>query len=51
MGKSTEQQPARRRRSKQERREIVKESLKPGVSVAQMARAHAVNANQIFHWR
>ena len=50
MGKSTEQQP-RRRRSKQERRRIVEESLKPGVSVARLARAHQVNANQIFHWR
>lgn len=41
----------RRRRSKQERRRIVEESLKPGVSVARLARAHQVNANQIFHWR
>lgn len=43
--------PARRRRSKQERRRIVEESLQPGVSVARLARAHQVNANQIFHWR
>ena len=43
-------QPARRR-SKQERRRIVEESLQPGVSVARLARAHQVNANQIFHWR
>ena len=50
MGKATEQQP-QRRRSKQERRRIVEESLQPGVSVARLARAHAVNANQIFHWR
>ena len=41
----------RRRRSKQERRRIVEESLKPGVSVARLARAHQVNASQIFHWR
>jgi transposase len=41
----------RRRRSKQERRRIVEESLQPGVSVARLARAHQVNANQIFHWR
>jgi transposase len=45
------QEPARRRRSKQERRRIVEESLQPGVSVARLARAHQVNANQIFHWR
>jgi transposase len=44
-------QPARRRRSKQERRRIVEESFEPGVSVARLARAHQVNANQIFHWR
>jgi transposase len=44
-------EPARRRRSKQERRRIVEESLQPGVSVARLARAHQVNANQIFHWR
>ena len=41
----------RRRRSKQERRRIVGASLEPGVSVARLARAHQVNANQIFHWR
>jgi len=45
------QKPARRRRSKQERRRIVEESFEPGVSVARLARAHEVNANQIFHWR
>ena len=44
-------EPVRRRRSKQERRRIVEESLRPGVSVARLARAHQVNANQIFHWR
>ena len=42
---------ARVRRSKLERRRIVEESFVPGVSVARLARAHAVNANQIFHWR
>ena len=41
----------RRHRSKAERRQIVEESLRPGVSVAVLARAHEVNANQIFHWR
>ena len=45
------EQPVRRRRSKQERRRIVEESFEPGVSVARLARAHQVNANQIFHWR
>jgi transposase len=42
---------ARVRRSKLERRRIVEESFVPGVSVARLTRAHAVNANQIFHWR
>jgi len=41
----------RRRRSVQERRQIVEETLKPGASVARVARAHGVNANQVFYWR
>ena len=41
----------RRFRSKQERRAIVEESLKPGASVSLVARAHDVNANQVFKWR
>ena len=44
--------PARRRhRSKQERRQVVEETLQPGASVAVIARRHGVNANQVFHWR
>jgi transposase len=38
-------------RSKQERRAIVEETLKPGASVSLVARAHDVNANQVFKWR
>ena len=41
----------RRHRSKLERRQIVEETFEPGVSVAVIARAHGVNANQVFHWR
>lgn len=41
----------RRFRSKQERRQIVEETLKPGASVALVARAHDLNANQVFKWR
>ena len=41
----------RRKRSKAERRQIVEETLKPGISVARVAQAHGVNANQIFQWR
>ena len=38
-------------RSKEERRRIVEETLKPGASVALVARANGVNANQVFKWR
>jgi transposase len=41
----------RRRRSKLERRQIVEETLKPGTSVAIVARAQGINANQLFQWR
>jgi len=41
----------RRMRSKAERRRIVEETLEPGASVARVARAHEVNANQVFRWR
>jgi len=43
--------PKRRRRSILERRRIVEETLAPGASVARVARAHGVNANQVFSWR
>src|SRR5690348_1310353 len=42
---------SRQFRSKEERRKIVEETLKPGASVALIARAHGVNANQVFKWR
>lgn len=41
----------RRYRSAEERRRIVEETLAPGTSVAIVARAHGVNANQVFGWR
>jgi len=41
----------KRFRSRAERRQIVEETMKPGASVSQVARAHDVNANQVFHWR
>jgi transposase len=34
-----------------EKLQIVKLTLRPGVSVAEVARAHGVNANQVFTWR
>jgi transposase len=46
--------PARTKRayrSVEERRRIVEETLVPGVSVATVARAHGINANQVFGWR
>jgi len=42
---------ARRSWSKQKRRQIVEDTLKPGASVSLVARAHDVNANQVFKWR
>jgi transposase len=41
----------RRFRSKADRRRIVEETLQPGASVSVVARAHDVNANQVFKWR
>lgn len=42
----------RRMRSKLERRQVVEETMRPGApSVAAIARAHGVNANQVFNWR
>jgi transposase len=38
-------------RTADERRHIVEETLMPGTSVAVIARAHGVNANQVFAWR
>ena len=44
-------QIVRRRRSVEEKRRIVEETLETGASVARVARRHAVNANQVFYWR
>jgi transposase len=41
----------RRWRSVSEKRQIVQLTLQPGASVAEVARAHGVNANQVFKWR
>jgi transposase len=41
----------RRWRTVSEKLEIVQLTLKPGASVAEVARAHGVNANQVFKWR
>ena len=39
------------RRTIQERREIVEETLQAEASVSRVARRHDVNANQLFYWR
>jgi transposase len=41
----------RRFRSISEKLQIVQLALKSGASVAEVARAHGVNANQVFKWR
>ena len=41
----------RQHRSRELKRQIVEETLKAGASVARVARAHGVNANQVFAWR
>ena len=41
----------RRRYSIAEKRRIVEESFQPKTSVARVARAHGINANQVFSWR
>ena len=33
------------------KRAVVEETLRPGASVALIARQHGINANQVFHWR
>lgn len=43
--------PPRRRRSVEEKRRIVEQTLEAGASVARVAREHGVNANQVFAWR
>ena len=43
--------PVRRWRTVSEKRRIAELTLEPGASVALVARAHVVNANQVFKWR
>jgi transposase len=38
-------------RKTEEKRLIVEETRSAGVSVASVAQAHGVNANQVFYWR
>jgi transposase len=41
----------RQHRSPELKRQIIEETLAAGASVARVARAHGVNANQLFGWR
>src|ERR1039457_6466842 len=43
--------PKRQLRTNAEKRQIVEETMAEGASVARVARAHGVNANQVFGWR
>jgi transposase len=45
------QRRVRQRRSVAEKRRIVELTLVAGASLALVARAHGVNANQVFKWR
>ena len=48
---TTTEKAKRRMRSVAEKRRIVEASFEPGNSVACVARANGVNANQVFAWR
>ncbi len=48
---STGAKSKRQYRTIAEKRRIVEETLAEGASVARVARAHGVNANQVFGWR
>ena len=50
VGLSTDRR-VRRFRSISEKLQIVQLTLKPNARVAEVARAHGVNANQVFKWR
>ena len=49
--RSARKEPERRLRSVEEKTRIVKETLVPNTSVAEVARRHGVNANLLFNWR
>lgn len=51
MHETQEGRRVRRWRTISEKRQIVELTLEPGASVAEVARAHGMNANQVFKWR
>jgi transposase len=42
---------ARHRYTRAQKIAMVEESMRPGVSIASVARAHGINANQLHKWR
>jgi transposase len=46
-----QREPTRRRWAVEEKQRIVEQTLAAGGSVAKVARAHELNANQVFQWR
>jgi transposase len=44
-------QPRRRRYSREFKRQVVEQSLQPGASAAQVARAYELNGNLLHTWR
>ena len=51
MHETQEVRRVRRWRTISEKRQIVELTLEPGASVAEVARAQGMNANQLFKWR
>jgi transposase len=51
MHETHEVRRVRRWRTISQKRQIVELTLEPGASVAEVARAHGMNANQVFKWR
>jgi transposase len=56
MTSSNDKDPATLRRKRrswalEQKRRIVEESLEEGASIAEVARRHDLNANQLFAWR
>jgi transposase len=47
----TGSKPKRQYRTTEEKQQIVEETLAEGASVARIARARGINANQVFGWR
>lgn len=46
-----DKKPGRQRRSAEEKKRIVQESMAAGASVTRVAQAHGVHVSQIYDWR